>query len=71
MANGTPIASGTPLTEGDRITLVALPAAGYQMKDGFRVTFVHFVRGDVKFDSLEALKAQLTHDQEVVDQLLN
>ena len=39
--------------------------------DPIRVTFVHFVRGDVKFDSLEALKAQLTHDQEVVDQLLN
>ena len=39
--------------------------------DPIRVSFAHFVRGDEKFDSLEALKAQLMRDREVVDQLLN
>lgn len=39
--------------------------------DPIRVSFEHFVRGDEKFDSLEALKAQLMRDREVVDQLLN
>ena len=39
--------------------------------DPIRVTFERFVRGDEKFDSLEALKAQLMRDREVVDQLLN
>ena len=39
--------------------------------DPIRVTFARFVRGDEKFDSLAALKAQLMRDREVVDRLLN
>lgn len=31
---GSPVASGSTLAEGETIILVALPAAGYQMKDG-------------------------------------
>lgn len=39
--------------------------------DPIRVTFARFVRGDEKFDSLAALKAQLMRDREVVERLLN
>lgn len=35
------------------------------------VSFIKYIRGDVKFDSLEALKEQLMHDREVVLALLN
>lgn len=34
------------------------------------VAFIHFVRGDIKFDSLEELKEQLANDRDTVDQLL-
>ena len=32
---------------------------------------VSFLRGETRFDSLDALKAQLTHDRETVRRLLN
>ena len=35
-----------------------------------RMNFHHYVRGDVKFESLDALKAQLAIDQQSVQQLL-
>lgn len=38
--------------------------------DEIIVSFHHFVRGDVKFDSLEALKEQLGRDRETVKQLM-
>ncbi len=34
------------------------------------VSFIHHLRGDVKFDSLDALKAQLERDRQLVDKLL-
>lgn len=34
------------------------------------VSFIHFVRGDIKFDSLEELKMQLANDRDTVDHLL-
>lgn len=34
------------------------------------VSFIHFVRGDIKFDSLEELKIQLANDRDTVDHLL-
>ena len=67
------IGSRPTLDNGSQVSIEVhiLHFSGDIYDDPIRVTFVHFVRGDVKFDSLEALKAQLTHDQEVVDQLLN
>lgn len=67
------IGSRPTLDNGTQVSIEVhiLHFSGDIYDDPIRVTFVHFVRGDVKFDSLEALKAQLTHDQEVVDQLLN
>ena len=67
------IGSRPTLDNGSQVSIEVhiLHFSGDIYDDPIRVTFVHFVRGDVKFDSLEALKAQLRHDQEVVDQLLN
>lgn len=67
------IGSRPTLDNGSQVSIEVhiLHFSGDIYDDPIRVTFVHFVRGGVKFDSLEALKAQLTHDQEVVDQLLN
>ena len=67
------IGSRPTLDNGTQVSIEVhiLHFSGDIYDDPIRVTFVHFVRGDVKFDSLEASKAQLTHDQEVVDQLLN
>lgn len=38
--------------------------------EAITVSFMHFVRGDIKFDSLEALKEQLGKDRETVRQLM-
>ena len=59
--------NGTQLS----IEVHILHFSGDIYNDPIRVSFAHFVRGDEKFDSLEALKAQLMRDREVVDQLLN
>ena len=34
------------------------------------VSFIHYVRGDVRFDSLEALKDQLEKDRQTVKSLM-
>lgn len=67
------IGSRPTLDNGTRLSIEVhiLHFSGDIYDDPIRVTFVRFIRGDEKFDSLEALKAQLTRDREVVDRLLN
>ena len=67
------IGSRPTLDNGTQLSIEVhiLHFSGDIYDDPIRVTFVHFVRGDEKFDSLEALKAQLMRDRETVDQLLN
>ena len=67
------IGSRPTLDNGTQLSIVVhiLHFSGDIYNDPIRVSFAHFVRGDEKFDSLEALKAQLMRDREVVDQLLN
>lgn len=67
------IGSRPTLDNGTQLSIEVhiLHFSGDIYNDPIRVSFAHFVRGDEKFDSLEALKAQLMHDREVVDQLLN
>lgn len=67
------IGSRPTLDNGTQLSIEAhiLHFSGDIYNDPIRVSFEHFVRGDEKFDSLEALKAQLMRDREVVDQLLN
>ena len=67
------IGSRPTLDNGTQLSIEVhiLHFSGDIYNDPIRVFFAHFVRGDEKFDSLEALKAQLMRDREVVDQLLN
>lgn len=67
------IGSRPTLDNGTQLSIEVhiLHFSGDIYNDPIRVSFEHFVRGDEKFDSLEALKAQLMQDREVVDQLLN
>lgn len=67
------IGSRPTLDNGTQLSIEVhiLHFSGDIYNDPIRVSFEHFVRGDEKFDSLEALKAQLMRDREVVDQLLN
>ena len=67
------IGSRPTLDNGTQLSIEVhiLHLSGDIYNDPIRVSFAHFVRGDEKFDSLEALKAQLMRDREVVDQLLN
>ena len=67
------IGSRPTLDNGTQLSIEVhiLHFSGDIYNDPIRVSFEHFVRGDEKFGSLEALKAQLMRDREVVDQLLN
>lgn len=67
------IGSRPTLDNGTQLSIEVhiLHFSGDIYNDPIRVSFAHFVRGDEKFDSLEALKAQLMRDRETVDQLLN
>ena len=67
------IGSRPTLDNGTQLSIEVhiLHFSGDIYNDPIRVSFAHFVRGDEKFDSLEALKAQLMRDRKVVDQLLN
>ncbi len=67
------IGSRPTLDNGTQLSIEVhiLHFSGDIYNDPIRVSFAHFVRGDEKFDSLEALKAQLMRDREEVDQLLN
>ena len=67
------IGSRPTLDNGTQLSIEVhiLHFSGDIYNDPIRVSFAHFVRGDEKFDALEALKAQLMRDREVVDQLLN
>ncbi|MCI6523403.1 MAG: riboflavin biosynthesis protein RibF [Parabacteroides sp.] len=67
------IGSRPTLDNGTQLSIEVhiLHFSGDIYDDPIRVTFERFVRGDEKFGSLEALKAQLMCDREVVDQLLN
>ena len=67
------IGSRPTLDNGTQLSIEVhiLQFSGDIYNDPIRVSFAHFVRGDEKFTSLEALKAQLTQDREVVDRLLN
>lgn len=67
------IGSRPTLDNGTQLSIEVhiLHFSGDIYNDPIRVTFERFVRGDEKFVSLEALKAQLMRDREVVDQLLN
>ena len=67
------IGSRPTLDNGTQLSIEVhiLHFSGDIYNDPIRVSFERFVRGDEKFDSLEALKAQLMRDREVVDQLLN
>lgn len=67
------IGSRPTLDNGTQLSIEVhiLHFSGDIYNDPIRVSFARFVRGDEKFDSLEALKAQLMRDWEVVDQLLN
>ncbi len=39
--------------------------------DKIRISFVRYVRGNIRFDSLDALKVQLGKDRETVERMLN
>lgn len=67
------IGSRPTLDNGTQLSIEVhiLHFSGDIYNDPIRVSFERFVRGDEKFGSLEALKAQLMRDREVVDQLLN
>ena len=67
------IGSRPTLDNGTQLSIEVhiLHFSGDIYNDPIRVSFAQFVRGDEKCDSLEALKAQLMRDREVVDQLLN
>ena len=60
------------LNNGTDISLEVniLDFSGDIYNDSIRVSFVQYVRGDIKFDSLEALKAQLEKDRCTVNNLL-
>ncbi|MDH6356784.1 bifunctional riboflavin kinase/FAD synthetase [Parabacteroides sp. PF5-9] len=60
------------LNNGDDITLEVhiLDFSGDIYNNEISVSFVHYVRGDIKFDSLEALSKQLENDRETVRKYL-
>ena len=60
------------LQNGDNITLEVniLGFSGDIYNNEITVAFIYYVRGDVKFNSLEELIEQLGHDRETVDRLL-
>ena len=61
------------LDNGEQLSIEVniLHFSGDIYEDPIRVFFVHFVRGNVKFNSLSELKAQLNQDRLTVDRLLN
>lgn len=61
------------LDNGEQLSIEVniLHFSGDIYEDPIRVSFVHFVRGNVKFNSLSELKAQLNQDRLTVDRLLN
>ena len=60
------------LNNGNNITLEVniFDFSGNIYDDEITVSFLYFVRGDEKFDSLEALKEQLEIDRITVKELL-
>lgn len=60
------------LDNGNNITLEVniLDFSGDIYNNEITVAFIHYVRGDVKFGSLDELKEQLARDRETVDKLL-
>lgn len=60
------------LDNGDNITLEVniLDFSGDIYDEEISVTFIYYVRGDIKFDSLDALKKQLEADRDRVKSLL-
>lgn len=60
------------LDNGDNITLEVniLDFTGDIYNNEITVAFIYYVRGDVKFNSLEELKEQLKRDRKTVDRLL-
>lgn len=60
------------LNNGSDISLEVniLDFSGDIYNDQITVSFIRFVRGDIRFDSLEELKAQLEEDRRVVRELL-
>lgn len=60
------------LNNGSNITLEVniLDFSGDIYNKGLTVAFIHHVRGDIKFNSLDELIVQLKHDRETVDKLL-
>lgn len=60
------------LDNGNNITLEVniLDFSGDIYNNEITVAFIYYVRGDVKFGSLDELKEQLTRDRETVDKLL-
>lgn len=60
------------LNNGSNITLEVniLDFSGDIYNKELTVAFIHHVRGDVKFNSLDELIVQLKHDRETVDKLL-
>lgn len=60
------------LNNGSDISLEVniLDFSGDIYNDEIVVSFVRYVRGDIKFDSLDELKAQLEQDRQIVNELL-
>ena len=60
------------LDNGDNITLEVniLDFSGDIYNNEITVAFIYYVRGDVKFNSLEELIEQLGRDRETVDKIL-
>lgn len=60
------------LNNGTQITLEVniLHFSGDIYNEEITVAFMEYVRGDIKFDSLNELRAQLNRDRETVDRLL-
>lgn len=57
------------LNNGDNITLEVniLDFSGDIYHNEIKVSFIHFTRGDIRFDSLEELRAQLEKDRQTVN----
>lgn len=60
------------LDNGSHITLEVniLNFSGDIYNNEITVSFIYYVRGDIKFDSLDELKEQLARDRDTVDKLL-
>jgi riboflavin kinase/FMN adenylyltransferase len=61
------------LNNGNNISMEVniLDFSGNIYNNEISVAFIHYVRADIKFDTLEALTLQLKHDRETVDKLLD